>query len=134
MHLIINRKTNSLAASLLGSINTIYTSLLFLKEEKMFADAKRKRTTINKQSLEANTCRETTCHGSVWEQLATDQFYPCLVVPRQVFTPFSRLLISTALVVVSRVGFREVTGVQPKLFLCKILIVTSKIHNVCLRF
>ena len=40
----------------------------------------------------------------VWEQLATDQFDPWQVVPRQVFKPCSRLLISTAFVVVSRVG------------------------------
>ena len=62
----------------------------------------RQRTTnatkINKQS-------------KVWEQLATDQFDPWQVVPRQVFTPFSRLLISTALVVVSGVGCLGVTGV-----------------------
>ena len=40
----------------------------------------------------------------VWEQLAMDQFDPWQVIPRQVFTPYSRLLISTAFVVVSRVG------------------------------
>ena len=37
----------------------------------------------------------------VWEQLDTDQFDPCQVVPRHVFTPYSCLLISTAFVVVS---------------------------------
>ena len=44
------------------------------------------------------------------EQLATDQFDPCQVVPRQIFTPFSRPLISTAFVVVSGVGCIRVTG------------------------
>ena len=34
------------------------------------------------------------------------------VVPRQVFTPYSCLLISTALVVVSRVGCLGLTGVH----------------------
>ena len=66
----------------------------------------RQRTTnatkINKPSQEVNTC---------WEQLATDQFDPWQVVPRQVFTPFSRLLISTAFVVASCVGCLVVTGV-----------------------
>ena len=33
-----------------------------------------------------------------------DQFDPWQVVPRQVFTPYSRLLISTAFVVVSPIG------------------------------
>ena len=46
----------------------------------------------------------------VWEQLATDQIDPWQVVPRQVFTPYSRLLISTAFVVVSHVGCFVVTG------------------------
>ena len=41
---------------------------------------------------------------SVWELLATDQTDPWQIVPRQVFTPYSRLLILTAFVVVSRVG------------------------------
>ena len=42
-----------------------------------------------------------------------DQFDPWHVVPRQVLTPYSRLsqLISTAFVVVSRVGFLGVTGI-----------------------
>ena len=44
----------------------------------------------------------------VWEQLATDQFDPRQVVLRQIFTPYSRLLIST---VVSRIGSLGVTGV-----------------------
>ena len=47
----------------------------------------------------------------VWDQLATDQFDPWQVVPRQVFTLYSRLLISTAFVVASRVGCLGVTGV-----------------------
>ena len=41
---------------------------------------------------------------TVWEQLAKDQFDPWQAIPRQVFTPYSRLLISTASVVVSRFG------------------------------
>ena len=40
-----------------------------------------------------------------------DQTDPLQVVPRQVYTPYSRLLISTALVVVSRVSCLGVTGV-----------------------
>ena len=32
----------------------------------------------------------------LWEQLATDQFDTWQVVPRQIFTPYFRLLISTA--------------------------------------
>ena len=47
----------------------------------------------------------------VWEQHATDQFDQWQVVPRQVFTPYSRLLISTAFVVVSHVGCLGVSGV-----------------------
>ena len=47
----------------------------------------------------------------VWEQLAMDQFDPWQVVPRQVFTPYSHLLISTVIVVVSHIGCLEVTGV-----------------------
>ena len=64
----------------------------------------RQRTTnateINKQSL-----------GSKYlsgGKLATDKLQ---VVPRQVFTPNSRLLISAAFVVLSRVGCFGVTGV-----------------------
>ena len=49
----------------------------------------------------------------VREQLATDQTDPWQVVPRQVFTPYSRLLISTEFVVVSRVGCLGLTGVGP---------------------
>ena len=45
----------------------------------------------------------------MWEQLATDQFDPWQDVPRQAFTPYSRLLISTAYVVISRVGCLGVT-------------------------
>ena len=40
-----------------------------------------------------------------------DQFDPWQVVPRQVFTPYSRLLISVAFDVVSRVDCLGVTGV-----------------------
>ena len=46
----------------------------------------------------------------VWEQLATDQ----LVVPRQVFTSYSRLLISTAFTAVSRVGCLGAAGVYQR--------------------
>ena len=46
----------------------------------------------------------------VWEQAATDQFDLWQVVPRQVFTPYSHLLISTVFVVVSCVGCLRVTG------------------------
>ena len=46
----------------------------------------------------------------VWEQLATDQFDPWQVFPRQVFIPYSRLLISAVFVVVNRVGCLGVTG------------------------
>ena len=35
---------------------------------------------------------------AAWKQLATDQFDPWQVVPRQVFTPFDCLLISVAFV------------------------------------
>ena len=48
----------------------------------------------------------------VWEQLATDQFDPWQVVPRQVFTSYSRLSISTACVVINRVGCVGVTEVM----------------------
>ena len=47
----------------------------------------------------------------VWEHLDTDQFDPWQVVSRQVFTPYSRLLISVAFDVVSRVDCLGVTGV-----------------------
>ena len=47
---------------------------------------------------------------SAWEQLARDQFHLWHVVPRQVFTPDSHLLISTAFVVVSHIGFLGVTA------------------------
>ena len=39
-----------------------------------------------------------------------DHFDPWQIVPRQVLIPFSRLLISTAFVVVSRIGFLGVSG------------------------
>ena len=45
-------------------------------------------------------------------KLATDQFDPWQVAPRQVFTPYSRLLISTVFDVVSRVGCLGVSGVS----------------------
>ena len=47
-----------------------------------------------------------------WEQLATEQFDPWQVGPRQVFTPHSHLSISCALVVVGRVDCLGVTGVM----------------------
>ena len=40
-----------------------------------------------------------------------DQFDPWQVLPRQVFTHYSHLLISTAFVVVSRIGCLGVSGV-----------------------
>ena len=50
----------------------------------------------------------------VWEQLATDQFDPWQVVPRQVFTPYSRLLISNAFVLAICVGYRQKTVKEGK--------------------
>ena len=47
----------------------------------------------------------------IWEQLARNQFDPSQVVSRQVFTLYSHLLISTAFVVVNRVGCFGVSGV-----------------------
>ena len=47
----------------------------------------------------------------VREELATDQFDPWQVVPRQIFTLHSRLLTSTSFVVVSRVRCLGVTVV-----------------------
>ena len=41
-----------------------------------------------------------------------DQFDPLQVVPRQVFTLYSRLLHAAAFVVISRVGCIVVTGVS----------------------
>ena len=41
-----------------------------------------------------------------------DQTDPWQVVPKQVFTPYSPLLISTVFVVVSRVSYLWVTSVQ----------------------
>ena len=41
-----------------------------------------------------------------------DQFDPWQVVPRKAFTPYFRLLISTAFVVVSCVGCLRITGVK----------------------
>ena len=60
-------------------------------------------TEIKKQPYGVNTCLETT---------STDQFDPWQVVPRQAFTPYSRLLISAEFVVVSRVSCLGVTGVR----------------------
>ena len=51
----------------------------------------------------------------VWEQLAKDQTDLWQVVPKQVFTPYSRLLISTAFVGVSRIGSLGVTSVSKRL-------------------
>ena len=47
----------------------------------------------------------------VWEQLATHQFDPWQVVPRQVFAICCCLLIPIAFVVVSGIGVLGVTGV-----------------------
>ena len=52
---------------------------------------------FNKQSLGVNTC--------LGKNLPRISFDPWQVVPRQAFTPYSRLLISTAFVVVSCVCF-----------------------------
>ena len=52
----------------------------------------------------------------VWEQLATDQFDPWQVFPRQVFTPYFCLLLSNACVVVSQADCLGVTGVKPTIF------------------
>ena len=46
-----------------------------------------------------------------WEQLAIAQTDMWTVVPRQVFTPYSRLLISTVFVVANCLGCLGVTGV-----------------------
>ena len=53
-------------------------------------------------------CKTTIQQQPVWEQLATDQFDPWQVVPRQVFTPYDCLLISVACCV----GCLGVTNVQ----------------------
>ena len=61
----------------------------------------------NQGDREKQTLLESICSHRelipVWEQLATDHFDSWQVVSRQVFTPYSRLLISTAFAVVSRV-------------------------------
>ena len=44
--------------------------------------------------------------------MSWNNFDPWQVVPRQVFIPYSHLLISTALVVVSCVGCLGVTGLK----------------------
>ena len=58
-----------------------------------------------------------------------DQFDPWQVVLREVFTPCSRLLISTAFDVVSRVGCLKVTGVDSfaPLYMCVILAVCMRL-------
>ena len=91
-----------------------YTLLLFehtITQRQATPQRKTKATEINKQSYGVNTCLGTTCHKSVWQ-----------VVPRQVFTPYFHLLISTAFVVVSHAGCLRVTGVNTKsqkLLLCR---------------
>ena len=59
----------------------------------------------------------------VWEQLATDRFDPWQVVLRQVFIPYSRLLVSTAFVVFSRDGCLWAAG----LYKCMCILFHS--HN-----
>ena len=49
-----------------------------------------------------------------------DHFDPLQAVLRQVFTPYCRLLISTAYVVVSCVGCLGVTGLMRSSFRCGI--------------
>ena len=51
------------------------------------------------------------------ETLATDQFDPLQVVLRQESTPYSRLFITTAFAVVSRIGCLGVNGVHHTSFL-----------------
>ena len=70
----------------------------------------RKRTT---NATETNKHREKI---PVWVQLAKDQFDPWQVGPRQVLAPHSRLLISTAFDVLSRVGCLGITGVNIMLY------------------
>ena len=48
----------------------------------------------------------------MWEQLATNQFDPWQVVPRQVLTPYYRLLISTVFIVVCHAGCLRATSVN----------------------
>ena len=48
---------------------------------------------------------------TVWKQLTKDQNDSCVVVSCQVFTPFKRLLISSALVVFSHVHCLWINGV-----------------------
>ena len=49
----------------------------------------------------------------VWDQLATDQFDPWQVVPRQEFTSNSCLLISAVFVIVSCVGCHKGSNCLP---------------------
>ena len=54
-------------------------------------------------------------------------------VPGQVFTPYSRLLISTAFVIVSRIGCLGVTGVNklPHLGICTLFTLKVIQFSVC---
>ena len=61
-------------------------------------DREQKNTADMKQTKGLNTYLGTTCHGSVKQ--------------RQVLTPFFRMLISTAFIVVRGVGCLWVTGVM----------------------
>ena len=84
----------------------------------------RERTTnateIIKQSSAVNTCLE---------QFAMDQFDPWQVVPRQVFTLYSRLLISIMFVGVSHVGCLGITGVFQGKQLCHFSFYSSKLND-----
>ena len=53
---------------------------------------------------------EQLAKWQVWEQLATDQFDPWQVVSGQIFTPYSRLFISTVFVVICCVVCLVVNG------------------------
>ena len=70
----------------------------------------------NQRDREHQTLLKSISSHKEWiavkEQLATDQFDTWQVVLKPVFTPYSRLLISTAIVVVSRVGCLGVIGVS----------------------
>ena len=71
-----------------------------------------KATEINKHSVSWNKYLSGNSLTQ-WEQLATDQFDPWQVIPGQVFTPYSCLLISTAFDFVSHVGCLGVIGARP---------------------
>ena len=62
-------------------------------------------------ATENNNCNLNQSISSHRELIPVCQFDPWQVVPRQVFTPYSHLLISTVIVVVSHIGCLEVTGV-----------------------